>query len=453
MKHVNIFYVCLYSSLIKFIISYLKFPLYTYHTIPPNKTTDIEYVNYFLNNNIYIYLNIGTPPQNIVATINFNNCPFYIYVNRCDIMSEFEIKKSKTYIETPHQYLLTDIYVYTYLVNDFFYFDKDKHFNLTYLFSPMNKSQSEINYKISPYTCADIGLRLSNPDLKSYNYNFIRELKKSNAIKDYVFFIEYDKNNNDEGYLIIGEEPYEYNNKRYKYEQLKEVNAIHVKRDLYWDLKFNSIYFEVKDKDKDELKTINLKIIDVGLDHNYNIISATYEFYEMIEKEFFKEKINNNLCKRNILRENFYNYDCGSFEDVKEFPTLYFVHRSLGYTFQLNYNDVFVEYNGRFICLIWINMRERDSWILGKPFLQKYLFSFNIDKKIIGFYNLDKNNENDNNQKKINPKIYLYIVIIIILIGIISWLCYLFAKLIYFKRRKVINKNITSELMLMRNDE
>ena len=98
-------------------------------------------------------------------------------------------------------------------------------------------------------------------------------------------------------------------------------------------------------------------------------------------------------------------------------------------------------------------MRERDSWILGKPFLQKYLFSFNIDKKIIGFYNLDKNNGNDNNKKKINPKIYLYIVIIIILIGIISWLCYLFAKLIYFKRRKVINKNITSELMLMRNDE
>ena len=453
MKNEKIFLILFYASLFNFILSYIKFPLYTYHTIPPNKTTDIEYINYFLYNNIYTHLNIGSPPQKIVAKISFNNCPFYIYYNRCEIFSNFEIKQSNTYIETPFQQLLTDIYVYTYSVNDFFYFDKNERYNLTYLFSPMNKSESEKSYKIYPYTCAQIGLRLSSPELKSYNYNFIRELKKSNAVNDYVFFIEYDENS-DKGNLIIGNEPYEYNNKKYKYEQLKEVNAIHIKRDLYWDLKFNSIYFQVKDNH--ELKTINLKVIDTGLNHDLNIISATYEFYEIIEKEFFKERIKNNLCRRNILKENYYNYDCSSMEEVKEFPTLFFIHRSLGYTFEINYKDVFVEYNGRFMCLIWINMRERESWQLGKPFLKKYFFTFNIDKKIIGFYNLEKNDNDydyDKNNKKIKTKIYVYIIMTIILLGVFCWLCYLFAKSIYFKRKKLKNKNITSELMYMRNEE
>ena len=445
MKHLFISFMLLCISLPNLILSYLKFPLYTYHTIPPNKTTDIEYINYFLYNKLYTYLNIGTPPQKMVATINFVNCPFYIYYNRCEISSNFDINQSSTYIETPHQSLLTDIYVYTYLVNDFFYFDKDEKYNLTYLFSPLNKSASERSYQIYPYTCADIGLRLSSPDLKSYNYNFIRELKKSNAIKDYVFFIEYDENNNDKGNLIIGDEAYEYNNKKYKYEQLKEIYAIYVKRDLYWDLNFNSIYFQVKDNQ--ELKTINLEVKDSGLNHNLNIISATYEFYEVIEKEFFNEKIKNNTCKRNILKTNYYNYDCNSIEDVKEFPTLYFTHRNLGYTFELNYKDVFVEYNGRFMCLIWINMGERESWELGKPFLKKYFFTFNIDKKIIGFYNLDKK-DNDKDEKKINPIFYIVLVIvIIILISSFSWSCYLFAKFIYLKRKKNRYKKLAKELL------
>ena len=126
MKNEKIFLILFYASLFNFILSYIKFPLYTYHTIPPNKTTDIEYINYFLYNNIYTHLNIGSPPQKIVAKISFNNCPFYIYYNRCEIFSNFEIKQSNTYIETPFQQLLTDIYEYTYSVNDFFYFDKNE---------------------------------------------------------------------------------------------------------------------------------------------------------------------------------------------------------------------------------------------------------------------------------------------------------------------------------------
>ena len=92
-------------------------------------------------------------------------------------------------------------------------------------------------------------------------------------------------------------------------------------------------------------------------------------------------------------------------------------------------------------------MGERESWELGKPFLKKYFFTFNIDKKIIGFYNLDKK-DNDKDEKKINPIFYIVLVIvIIILISSFSWSCYLFAKFIYLKRKKNRYKKLAKELL------
>ena len=52
--------------------------------------------------------------QKIVTKLNFDDYPFFIYYNRCNIKSEFDLNISTTYIKTPFQYLLTDIYTYTY---------------------------------------------------------------------------------------------------------------------------------------------------------------------------------------------------------------------------------------------------------------------------------------------------------------------------------------------------
>lgn len=319
----------------------------------------------------------------------------------------------------------------------------------------MNNGTGEQKLKKLPYTCAQIGLKLSIPDLKSYNYNFIRELKLSDAIKEYVFFVEYDAEKNyEEGNLVIGIEPYEYNNKKYKYIQLKEINAVHIKRDLYWELRFNSIYFNIKGENEKENKTIYLKEIDGGLENNLNVILATYEFMEVIEKNFFNEKIKKNLCQKNYLKNNYYNYDCSFLEDIQEFPTIYFVNRNLGFIFELNYKDIFIEYNGRYASLLWIDMSVRDSWKLGKPFLKKYFFSFNVDKKIIGFYN-PTINDIDDNIKVYNQSnnYYIFIIGIIFLLIIITGICYFFAKKIYYKKKEITHGNIINELMYIRNIE
>ena len=244
MRYLNIFFEILFLTSQKLILSsFIKLPIYTYHSSPPNKTTEEAYVIYFSKNYIYTYIKTGLPPQKIVAKLNFDEFPFFIYYNKCEIFSNFNLNESNSYNMIPNGFLLTDVYVYTFLVNDTFSFSDNKKenntYNLTYLFSTMNNGSYEMKLPKLPYTCAEIGLKLSYPDLKSYNYNFILELKQKNYIKDYIFFFEYNNSNDEEGNLIIGEEPYEYNSDKYKLFQLREINSVLIQTNLYWQLRFN----------------------------------------------------------------------------------------------------------------------------------------------------------------------------------------------------------------------
>ena len=430
-------------SLQNMILSYIKLPIFTYHSPTPNKTIELAYVKYFSENNIYTYLNIGNPSQKIVAKLNFNEYPFYIYYNKCEIFSYFNINESNSYTITPFGNLLTDVYVYTYLVSDYFLFTENDNniFNLTYLFSPMNKDSYEMKLPKLPYTCAQIGLKLSHSELKSYNYNFFIELKKLQAIENYTFFIEYNEKNEEEGNLVIGTEAYEYS-KKYKYSQLKEIYSVLI-QDLYWQLKFDLIHFKILNENKTNYTDYILSDPDAGLDHNLNVILATYEYYEFIDKSFFKNKIKQDLCTMNRLPNNYFNYECSNFEDIKEFPSIYFFHRVFNYTFELNYTDLFTEYNGKFISLIWIDMSYRKYWKLGKPFLRKYFFTFNLEKKIIGFYDTSINDQE--NKNKSNKLKYVYIAIIIALIIIVCILGYFLAKVIY--KNKINKRKKADELI------
>ena len=152
------------------IFSYINLPIYTFHPQLPkiDETSKEIYYKYFHDNNIYTILKLGYPSQKIVSKLNFDEYPFFIYYNRCEISSNFDLNISKTFKKTPFQKLLTDIYVYTYLVEDSFYFSEKDNYEMTYLFSPVNNDTMERKIEKLPYTCADIGLKLPKPDLKSY---------------------------------------------------------------------------------------------------------------------------------------------------------------------------------------------------------------------------------------------------------------------------------------------
>ena len=88
-----------------------------------------------------------------------------------------------------------------------------------------------------------------------------------------------------------------------------------------------------------------------------------------MKKDFYQKKL-----EKNNLAYNFINFDCASFEDIKDFPTIYFLHRTLRYTFEITYKDIFIEYNGRYMCKIWIDMGYRRNWRMGKPFKKIFFF-------------------------------------------------------------------------------
>ena len=423
----------LYISLQNIILNFIQIPFFTYHSLPPNNISEPEYIKYFSENNIYSHLIIGSPPQKIIAKINFNEYSFNIYNNRCDIPSNYNSENPKSITRKDLGFILTDVYVDTFLTEDSFIIPEininNKTYILSYIYAPMNNNDFEINFQKYPYTCANIGLKLSSDQMEEFKYNFLRELKALDIIDNYVFYIEYNNSNNDEGNLIIGKKPHEFSNK-YNLKQYREIYALNLKIELYWMIRFHLVYFRNAGENDKNVKIFNLtNNNDAILEYNLNNIYGTYEFMEIIEKVFFRKKIENKVCKKNFLLNNLINYDCEYLQDIQDFPTIYFKHNNLMYTFEINYKDIFVEYNGRFVFLIWFDLNNRDKWKLGKPFLKKYLFTFDLDKKMIGFYNpniIDKNDEKINNNK---DKKYIMIIIIIIILSLISFfVCYLLAK-------------------------
>ena len=224
--------------LIKIIFSFIKLPFLTYYSLPPNNISDISYINYFSENNIYTYLIIGSPPQKIVSQINFNEYSFNIYNNRCLIPSNYNSENPISNTKKDLGFLLTDVYVDTFLTEDIFSFPETTNENqtyiLNYIYAPMNNNEFEIGIPKYPYTCANIGLKLSSDQMEAFKYNFLRELKALNIIDNYVFYIEYNETNNNKGNLIIGIKPHEDKNKnKYNCNQYREIYALNMKIEYF----------------------------------------------------------------------------------------------------------------------------------------------------------------------------------------------------------------------------
>ena len=441
---INLFFL---SFFLKYIYAYIKLPVYTYHSQKPNETSSKEYVEYFSKNAIYTNLSIGNPPQKVVATLNFNNYPLVIAYNVCDIPSYFSINDSYSYSKKDNG----NIYiaqvgnsVATYLVNDSFYFSENNPYILSYIFAPLITS-SDMKYRKTPYTCIDIGLKMQGPYYQTFTYNFIMELKILNIINNYVCFIEFDDNDDDLGNFVVGIEPYEYNPQIYNFSDLRQIYSVELYAGVNWQMKFDSIYISLKSGDnitKNEFSNVK-----AGLNPNLKVIFGTFEYREFIEKNFFNDR--KNVCKMNKLEKSYYNYECNSLEVIKEFPKLSFIHRNLGVTFEMTYEDLFIKYGDSYMTVIWIDMdvKNRNYWILGKPFLKKYFFSYDIDKKLMSYYprnkyniNSDKVAEEEDGNDTDTYK-YIIIAVCIIVVGVLG---FFLAKFIYNKRKKNLG---TQELM------
>ena len=308
-----------------------------------------------------------------------------------------------------------------------------------------------------------IGFGTTQFNLSSQCLSFVDEIKNNDKeIKSYTWSIKYNNINNKNDYdgeIIIGIEPHEYLPSIYNESNYKTINNYIDEESFYYPeyeknlygIKFNSIYFYNNNNISPDnlIKCINPESMDTFLSFNIGMIQSPTEYLNLIKNNFFKKYLNQNICKE-ITFSYYYTYVCDKNKlDIeqfyKTFPTLYFKNIEINYIFELTSKDLFKEENNKLYFMIYSSNSVDLKWTFGEIFLKKYYFTFNRNKKLIGYYsNMIKEGENDqkNNDANKTPSIGIIILIIgilLLIINIIIGIC-LWQKKCGNNRRKRANE-------------
>ena len=391
----KLFFNFLLTLIFKIKSSYIKLPFRKFSTYQK----EINYFNYLEKNDIAIIFEIGTPFQSIPIYINFELYSFYIsgqYLNgKYNENSSLTLKiKQLSYFysevlnegyESEDKFKLKDISNKEIIISDFNFIIPTK----------LNE------HKIDNFIPSSLGLKIQDsPDIK--NYGFLYILKQKEIIDSFGWTIKY--LNNEEGEIIIGGYPHEYD-KEYGISKFKNTKAEKRGAQVYWDLKFQ--YYLTNKQD--------FRSCHAQFDISFGFIKANFIYKNYLINEFFQ-------FKNNCFIYNNTNYDyfiCNSNEKISDFPKLILFHKDLNYSFEFNYKDLFIQKDNQLYFLIVFEKKSQsiEYWILGKPFFKKYQLVFESDRKLMGIYT-------EKEKKRLNVSwiivFILFIILIILIIFIIQ---------------------------------
>ena len=406
-------YLCLILMNINIIFTYIKLSFKTH------KSDNYDYLFY---NYLYINIDVGIPKQdNIKLVLKQSKYSFYLYNNNFFSNVSYISKSSSKY-----KALLNENFDLTssnclngIFSKDTFFVDNQRIDNLTFILC--TKSRNE-EYKLFD---GEIGLNLEYESPP--NTNFIEALKINEIINNYIYSIVYV--NDEEGFLLIGEYPHKINliNNIYdKYSVFKEENLFWVhseisKNNFYYTLLFDKISYgsgEIYQAQREARISIEI-----------NYILSTPQYYKLF-KDIFGRK-----CGPFSFENDLQGFRCSKDINIELTPEIKFYNKELNTTFILDYNDLYME-KDNYLYFLVVNYFDYEPgyWILGKPFLKKYLFLFDSDNKMIGFYKYSDNNDNNTSSNKISS--YYVSIIMNVLLGIIVIiLIFIFYHYIMKKRR------------------
>ena len=439
----------------------------------PFKVIELESNNYFMNpslivkkwNNTLISseLLIGTPNQKIKVFLISNIYELNLFENMCDNPTSFYNKeKSSTY-----NYIKNIKYLYNKILNCSIisesiclYTDENQNnkiildgFNIIY---SDNKKQdyksNEKEYEYLPNTCLNIGFRPSQSISFGYDLNFVGQIKhhkihEKSIIKNYDFTFKY--TNDDQGFLIIGEKPHEFDKNNFHEEQYFSIGSKNTKYTADWFLEFDKTYYTgIGINDNKEYNKEFYSDLSVKFDLNFGLILGNTNYENCIKEDFFNSLINKHLCFSEEIDNEYRIYYCNKKNSInyieKYFPILKFCIKQLGFCFDFDYKDLFKEKDDRIYFLVYFKIKDNQfssRFVLGQILIKKYTLTFNYDTKLIGFYDKSKkietNNEKEkkgdnNNTSNKTGTIIIFIISIIIFISI----GFLLGKKIYERARK-----------------
>ena len=363
----------------------------------------------FFMNKIYTNISIGTPSQQIKSYINFKEFFTFFSGNQTDI--KFNFNNSNSFIsDYKLEYFSIKYFSYGYNSYDNFIFDGINQTKFIHNFSFILAMKGPLNDNIS--IPGLIGLKMYDNTFKYKYNNIINQLKEKKIILSYAFSINYNKDSDTEGNIIIGE--YEDNN--------KYILNFEFSRSEYNDYEYRLILENITYSNY----TIESNLI-AEFDLNINNIVGSIQLKEILTKSFFSELIDKKLCNESLYMSFRMIYlICKDTIDITKFKTIYLKFSGLGKVFELNYNDLFKKHGNVYYFLITFDTKIPYKVCLGVPFLKKYQFIFDQDKKIIGYYK---------NIKKEN-KFHISYILIFILFIILVLLCLLYYKIFIKRNRK-----------------
>jgi len=372
---------------------------------------------FYFETNYYVNISIGSNNQIIPMHLSFSN--YHSFITTANYTEgdfiKFEQDKSTTYKK------MTFGARYFSLINIKKGIESKERFNLNTIDNkviPCDDIDFILATDLTVNISGDLGMKPStkkneNDYNRLENFNFIINLHKNKYIKHKIFSINFFDEN--KGEIMIGDTPDVYSN--LDIDTYKSTYAPANDDIYYWGFKDLVSYMDNK--------KINIKQEKAEFQIESNVINPVINYIQKINQTFFKQLINNNQCIFVNNNDYFHFYHCDKNINLTNFPVINIYQNDINYTFELTSDDLFEDINDRKYFLVNFLNNNDTKWILGKPFLKKYNFTYNIDSKTVGLFFGTKEKE----EKKENPKddefnkVWIYVIIsvciILILIGVI----------------------------------
>ena len=450
------FFIFLQFIFFSFSNCYIKIPLKFYPCQIFNVSNPSNTFNNMVMLHLYAKLELGSPKQTIFVPLEIEKNDFYItkydkhYSNEKYVafdLKNFNEEESSSFYYTKKDddgiYYGTNFF--TALISKDLFFFGEKKIELEFYLADI----------LTEYIPGELGLQIEpiddlNSAFDKDEKTFLKKIRNSGIINNYVWTIMYNNDNNDknaDAYLYIGDYLHNINsndlttkNTKFKEESLSSINSFIYQRTVIKSFEMNKLYLYKGSNQNDIVKDIDYgkNYLRVKLDDNLGGIQGSEIIRPYLEKNIFTEE---NRCHKDYF--NYHNkfifYYCDKNPSIKDkiknnFLSLKFIHQDFNYNFTIDFDDVFVEKEDYYYFLIYFSDYYKYDWILGKPFLKKYNFMLDQDAKKILFYSEKEEVVLQGVQST------TLIILLIILIIIFLFLGFFFARKIYkTKFRKHMN--------------
>jgi len=443
LKNKFIFFLLLISFFYIVKSSYVTIPFQIYKDNEPSQYSSLEdYFTYNSDLQYYGEISIGEFANPIPIIFSFDDFGFYLIskgTNMGNLNKVYNPLSSYSFKYNPNNVVYFRNFGKSYKANDTFVFNKDsfKCPNIKFIYCEEDHEK--------PNSYMIVGLRLLGDLIRDPDLNLVKQLRQNKYTETYDWSLHFDEKNKNKGVLLIGGEAHKYNPA--KFNQSYYFNSVTLSKDIYdvWNLNFDKIYFM---NGKEEIQITDY--LRFTLKHQSNLIIGATSYEKLMKKYFFDDLINQGKCQMEKSKVEARVYTCKNTEKIKEelkkkFPPLKIENKAYMKTFELAYDDLFLEKKDKIYFLVYFSYYMPFSWEVGLPFLQKYFFNYNYDTNLISYYNNDlaKFAEEEKSSGVSAGKIIL-IIFLTIFIGLLGF--YLGRKYILMKRKaKIRAEELESE--------